>query len=99
MKAWQSISPAELGAIIQRLYIRLEQYNLHTASLVEGSRAQRSARVQADRLRKRLDDACRALDRQMAEVTGLDAHTLAARRLPGGSRRAGTSGNAGGRAV
>jgi hypothetical protein len=75
-KAWETVSPSELGEIIQRLYLRLEQCDLHAASLVEGSRQQRTARVQSDRLRKRLEQACSALDRQMAEITGLGAPTL-----------------------
>jgi hypothetical protein len=92
-KAWETVSPAELGEIIQRLYLRLEQCDLHAASLVEGSRQQRTARIQSDRLRRRLEDACSALDRQMAEITGMGAHTRASPTPGRRARRAGTSGN------
>ena len=37
MKDWKTLSSVELGALIQQLYLRLEQYEIHAASLTEGS--------------------------------------------------------------
>ena len=38
MKDWDKLSSAELSDAVQRLYKRIEQYEIHLAELVEGTR-------------------------------------------------------------
>ena len=52
MKDWDKLSSAELSDAVQRLYKRIEQYEIHLAELVEGTRERRVAQVQIDRLWK-----------------------------------------------
>jgi hypothetical protein len=93
MKQWDKLSSAELSEAVQRLYIRIEQYEIHLAELVEGTREHRAARVQTDRLWKRMTQASAALDRRIAESIGQDARTQVARSARRPARRGGTSGN------
>jgi hypothetical protein len=94
MKEWDNLSSVELSEILQRLYLRLEQYELHVAGLEEGSRERMSARRQADRLWKRISEAAAALDRRFVEYGGQDAQTLGGRTVRASAMRAGTPGNA-----
>ena len=68
MKEWDDLSSVELSETVQRLYLRLQQYELHVAGLVEGSRERVSARRQADRLWERISEAATALDRRFVEI-------------------------------
>jgi hypothetical protein len=93
MKEWDKLTSVELSEILQRLYLRLEQHELHVAGLEEGSRERMSARRRADRLWKRISEAATALDRRFVEFRGQDAHTQAGPMVqPSGATRAGTSG-------
>jgi hypothetical protein len=93
MKAWDKLSSAELSDAVQRLYIRIEQYEIHLAELVEGTRERRVAQVQIDRLWKRMTQASAALDRRIAESIGQDARAQVARTARRPARRGGTSGS------
>ena len=93
MKEWDKLSSAELSDAVQRLYMRIEQYEIHVAELIEGTRERRAAQVQTDRLWKRMTQASAALDRRIAESMSQDARTLVARTARPPARRGGTSGN------
>jgi hypothetical protein len=92
MKEWEKLSSVELGELLQRLYLRMEQYEIHATSLTDSPQRD-VAIVLAERMRERLGDVSGLLDRRIAEAIGLDAHTQAARMVPSAARRAGTSGN------
>jgi hypothetical protein len=79
MQNLDTLSSAELGALIQRLYLHLEQYEIHAAALREGSFEREGANAVAQRMRKKLIDGCALLDRRTGESMGLDARTQAAR--------------------
>jgi hypothetical protein len=97
MGEWERLSSVELGKLIQRLYMRLEQYEIHAASLVEGSHEREGASALVERLRKRVIDMSGALDRRIAHAMGLDAHTRAVRIVPSATTSDDTSGNTRGR--
>ena len=99
MRDWEKLSLVELGEVIQRLYLQLEQYEIHAASLEVGARDQKEARTFVARLRNELTEAAATLDRRLAEATGLGAHTQAGRMAPTVAMRDGTSGNGRVRAV
>jgi hypothetical protein len=61
MREWERLSSVQLGKLIQRLYMRLEQYEIHVASLADSPQRD-VAMVLADRMRKRVDDASAFLD-------------------------------------
>ena len=92
MREWERLSSVQLGKLIQRLYMRLEQYEIHVASLADSPQRD-VAMVLADRMRKRMDDASALLDRRLAEAIGRDAHMQVARLAQPPARRDGTSGN------
>ena len=79
MREWQRLSSVQLGELIQRLYIRLEQYEIHHVASLADSPQRDVAMVLADRMRKRMDDASALLDRRLAEAIGRDAHMQVAR--------------------
>jgi hypothetical protein len=93
MKEWDNLSSVELSEAVQRLYLRLEQYELHVAGLEEGSRERMSARRQADCLWKQISEAAAALDRRFVEFSGQDVHAHGCT-VPPAAARAGTSGDA-----
>ena len=92
MKKWEKMSSVELGALLQRLYLRLEQYEIQAGSLRD-SPERDVARVLAERMRESITNVSALLDRRLAEATSLDAHTQAARTAPPAAMRGGTSGN------
>ena len=71
MKDWKTLSSVELGALIQQLYLRLEQYEFHAASLAEGSHDSESASALVARLRRRVEDLSALLDHRIAESIGM----------------------------
>ena len=73
MNELQTLSSVELGALIQRLYLRLEQYEIHTASLADGTFQRERADNLAALLRKRVIDVSALLARRLVEATSLDA--------------------------
>jgi hypothetical protein len=93
MQEWEKLSAAELGKLVQRLYMRLEQYEIHARSLVEGSLQREGAMAVVERMRRNVFDASAILDRRIAESIGQDAHTQAARMVQPVAMRDGTLGN------
>jgi hypothetical protein len=92
MKEWEKLSSVELGEILQRLYMRLEQYEIIAASLSDSPQRD-VAIVLADRMRGRMGDISALLDQRIAESIGQDARTQAARTAPTAATRVGTSNN------
>ena len=72
MRDVEQLSAAELGALIQRLYLRLEQYEVHVGSLLEGSHQQEGAREIAEKMRRKVAAVAALLDRRIAESIGQD---------------------------
>ena len=91
MKKWEDISTAELGALLQRLYLRLEQYEIRAGSLTDSPQRD-VARVLAGRVRERMADVSALLDRRLAHAIGQGAHTPADRKVQLATR-AGTAGS------
>jgi hypothetical protein len=96
MKKWEKMSSAELGAVLQRLYMRLEQYEIHAASLAE-SPERNVSMVLAGRMRESINAVSALLDRRLAEATGQGAHMQAGHMERAAATRDDTSGNSEGR--
>jgi hypothetical protein len=97
MKKREVVSTAELGALLQRLYLRLELYEIRAGSLPD-SPQRHVARVLAGRVRDRMADVSALLDRRLADAIGQGAHTPADRKIPPATRAC-TAGNLGRREV
>ena len=96
MKKWEKMSSVESGATLQRLYIRLEQYEIHATSGTDCPERD-VARLLAERMRESITAVSALLDRRLAEATGQDAHMRAVHMVPSDATRDGTSGSAKGR--
>jgi hypothetical protein len=97
MQEWEKLSSAELRELVQRLYMRLEQYEIHARSLVEGSSQREGAMAVVERMRRNVTNASAILDRRIAEAIGLDAHMQAVRMVQPVAMRDGTLGSSGDR--
>ena len=70
-KEWETLSSVELSTLIQRLYMRLEQYEIHAASLAEGSYQREDASALVARLRRRVEHLSILLNHRLAKSMGL----------------------------
>ena len=92
MTEWEKLTSVELGELLQRLYVRLEQYEIIAISLSDSPQRD-VAMVMANRMRERMGDVSALLDQRIGESIGQDARTQAARMVRPAATRDGTSGN------
>jgi hypothetical protein len=76
MKKWEDMSSVELGALLQRLYLRLERYDIQAGSLMDCPERD-VARLLSERMRADIREVSDLLDRRLAEASSPGAHTQA----------------------
>ena len=71
MTEWETLASVELSALLQRLYMRLEQHEIHAAALAEGSYQREDASALVARSRRRVEALSALLERRIAESMSL----------------------------
>ena len=91
MDEWDELSINELRGLVKRLYVRLEQYEIHAGSLSEGSGAREGATALVDRMHNRVTHLTAVLHHRLEAATSPVGRTPVLRAEPPAAKQAGTS--------
>ena len=93
MDEWDELSLNELRGLVKRLYVRLEQYEIHAGSLSEESGAREGATALVDRMYHRVTHLTAVLHHRLEAATSPVARASVTRTEPPAATHAGTSGS------
>ena len=79
MSEWDEMSLIELGKLIERMDMRLEQYEIHVKMLTRNCRDRKGAEALVKRMRETVVALREVRNRRVAEFIAPSAHTPVAR--------------------